>query len=137
MFHDRLRAGLAHVGQALRTPEDFALRWHHALREEELCLQRRGERLGEKRASHERPAHARDPVRSECSSEAVDERTNASRLDEQPFEIEPAVGVVPRFEAEVAVPRGRQAQEVYAPHDRSTRAVITFTCSVPETILSK
>jgi hypothetical protein len=28
MLHGRLRAGLAHVGQALRDPEDFALRWH-------------------------------------------------------------------------------------------------------------
>jgi len=28
MIHDRLRAALAHVGQALRDPEDFTLRWH-------------------------------------------------------------------------------------------------------------
>ena len=28
MFRDRLRAGLADVGQALREPEAFALRWH-------------------------------------------------------------------------------------------------------------
>ncbi len=28
MIHDRLRAGMAHVGQALRDPEDFTLRWH-------------------------------------------------------------------------------------------------------------
>jgi hypothetical protein len=28
MFRSRLRAGLAHVGQALREPEAFALRWH-------------------------------------------------------------------------------------------------------------
>ena len=28
MLHGRLRAGLAHVGQALRDPEAFALRWH-------------------------------------------------------------------------------------------------------------
>jgi hypothetical protein len=28
MLHERLRAGLAHVGQALRDPEDFTLRWH-------------------------------------------------------------------------------------------------------------
>jgi hypothetical protein len=28
MFRDRLRAGLAHVGLALREPEAFALRWH-------------------------------------------------------------------------------------------------------------
>ena len=29
MFRSRLRAGLAHVGQALREPEAFTLRWHH------------------------------------------------------------------------------------------------------------
>ena len=29
MIHDRLRAGLGHVGQALRDPEEFTLRWHH------------------------------------------------------------------------------------------------------------
>jgi hypothetical protein len=28
MFQARLRSGLAHVGQALRDPEDFTLRWH-------------------------------------------------------------------------------------------------------------
>ena len=28
MIRDRLRAALAHVGQALRDPEDFTLRWH-------------------------------------------------------------------------------------------------------------
>ena len=28
MIHDRLQAALAHVGQALRDPEEFALRWH-------------------------------------------------------------------------------------------------------------
>ena len=28
MFRSRLHAGLAHVGQALREPEAFALRWH-------------------------------------------------------------------------------------------------------------
>jgi hypothetical protein len=28
MFRDRLRTSLAHVGQALRDPEAFALRWH-------------------------------------------------------------------------------------------------------------
>ncbi len=28
MIHDRLRAGVAHVGQALHDPEDFTLRWH-------------------------------------------------------------------------------------------------------------
>jgi hypothetical protein len=28
MFRSRLRAGLAHVGQALREPEAFTLRWH-------------------------------------------------------------------------------------------------------------
>src|SRR5207248_5656443 len=28
MFRSRLQAGLAHVGQALREPEAFALRWH-------------------------------------------------------------------------------------------------------------
>jgi hypothetical protein len=28
MFRSRLRTGLAHVGQALREPEAFALRWH-------------------------------------------------------------------------------------------------------------
>ncbi|MBV9122083.1 MAG: hypothetical protein JO112_01825 [Planctomycetes bacterium] len=28
MFRDRLRASLAHIGQALREPEAFALRWH-------------------------------------------------------------------------------------------------------------
>ena len=29
MLQNRLRAALAHVGQALREPEDFTLRWHH------------------------------------------------------------------------------------------------------------
>src|SRR5438874_1011578 len=28
MFRSRLRAGLAHIGQALREPEAFTLRWH-------------------------------------------------------------------------------------------------------------
>jgi len=28
MFRNRLRAGLAHIGQALREPEAFTLRWH-------------------------------------------------------------------------------------------------------------
>ncbi len=28
MLHSRLRSGIAHVGQALREPEEFALRWH-------------------------------------------------------------------------------------------------------------
>ena len=28
MFRDRLRASLVHIGQALREPEAFALRWH-------------------------------------------------------------------------------------------------------------
>src|SRR5436190_8469676 len=28
MFRNRLHASLAHVGQALREPEAFALRWH-------------------------------------------------------------------------------------------------------------
>jgi hypothetical protein len=28
MFRSRLRAGIAHIGQALREPEAFALRWH-------------------------------------------------------------------------------------------------------------
>jgi hypothetical protein len=28
MFRDRSRAGLAHIGQALREPETFTLRWH-------------------------------------------------------------------------------------------------------------
>jgi hypothetical protein len=28
MIRDRVRVGLAHVGQALRDPEEFALRWH-------------------------------------------------------------------------------------------------------------
>ena len=28
MFRDRLRAGLSHVGQALREPEAFTRRWH-------------------------------------------------------------------------------------------------------------
>ena len=28
MIHDRLRVALEHVGQALRDPEDFTLRWH-------------------------------------------------------------------------------------------------------------
>ena len=28
MFQNRLRTGLAHVGQALREPEAFALHWH-------------------------------------------------------------------------------------------------------------
>jgi hypothetical protein len=28
MLHDRLRSGIAHVGLALRDPEEFALRWH-------------------------------------------------------------------------------------------------------------
>jgi hypothetical protein len=28
MFRSRVRAGLAHVGQALREPEEFAIRWH-------------------------------------------------------------------------------------------------------------
>lgn len=28
MFRDRLRSSIAHIGQALREPEEFALRWH-------------------------------------------------------------------------------------------------------------
>ena len=28
MLHAQLRSGLAHVGEALREPEEFALRWH-------------------------------------------------------------------------------------------------------------
>ena len=28
MFRERLRASFAHIGQALREPEEFALRWH-------------------------------------------------------------------------------------------------------------
>ncbi len=28
MFRERLRASLGHIGQALREPEEFALRWH-------------------------------------------------------------------------------------------------------------
>lgn len=30
MFHERLRASLAHIGQALREPEEFTLLWHQA-----------------------------------------------------------------------------------------------------------
>jgi hypothetical protein len=29
MFRQRLQESVAHIGQALRTPEAFALRWHH------------------------------------------------------------------------------------------------------------
>jgi hypothetical protein len=29
MLQTRLRGNIAHIGQALREPEDFALRWHH------------------------------------------------------------------------------------------------------------
>ena len=28
MFRERLRASVVHIGQALREPEEFALRWH-------------------------------------------------------------------------------------------------------------
>ena len=30
MFRERLRDSFAHIGQALREPEEFALRWHRA-----------------------------------------------------------------------------------------------------------
>jgi hypothetical protein len=88
----------------LRLVQPLSFPGHHALREEELDLEGRGEQLGEERASDERPAYARDLVRSERSSEASDEGTNRGWLDEQPLEIEPEVRVVSRFQAEVAVP---------------------------------
>ena len=28
MFRERLRASFVHIGQALREPEEFTLRWH-------------------------------------------------------------------------------------------------------------
>src|SRR5439155_14912431 len=91
-------------GALRRLVQTLAVPGHHALREEELDLEGRGEHLGEERTADEWPAHTRDLVWSKGSEEAGDERMNGGRLDEQPREIEPDGRVVSRFEAEVAVP---------------------------------
>src|SRR5437879_693464 len=98
----------------LRLGQPLSFAGDHALREEELDLEGRGGPLGEQRAAHEWPAHTRDLVWSKGSGEAGDERTNGGRVDEQPLEIEPEVRVVSRFEAEMAMPGGREAQDVRA-----------------------
>src|SRR5436189_1355008 len=106
----------------LRLVQTLSFPVHHAVREEEVDLEGRGEPLGEDRAADEWPAHTRDLVWSKGSGEAGDERTNGGRLDEQPLEIEPDGRVVSRFEAEMAVPGRRGAQDVRA----HPRAHITF-----------
>ena len=96
----------------LRLVQPLSFPRQHALRVEELRFHRRGEHLGEERTADEGSAHPRHLVGPERSREAGDEPTNQGWLDEEAFEIEPEIRVVARFEAEVAAPRGRQAQEV-------------------------
>src|SRR2546422_3786627 len=54
----------------LRLVQPLSFPGHHALREEELDLEGRGEHLGEERAADEWPAHTRDLVWSKGSGEA-------------------------------------------------------------------
>ena len=98
----------------LRLVQTLSFPGHHALREEELDLEGRGEHLGEERAADEGSAHPRHLVGPERSREAGDEPTNQGWLDEEAFEIEPEIRVVTRFEAKVAATRRGQAEKVRA-----------------------
>src|SRR2546426_11992110 len=83
----------------LRLVQHLSFPGHHALREEELDLEGRGEHLGEERAADEWPAHTRDFVWSKGSEEAGGERTKGGRVGEQPLPVEPAGRWGARFSA--------------------------------------
>src|SRR3989449_5777077 len=94
----------------LRLVQTLSFPGHHALREEELDLEGRGEHLGEERAADEWPAHTRDLVWSKGSGEAGGEPGKGGRVGGQPPPNQPdGRGVVP-VEAGGTRPGGGGAQ---------------------------
>src|SRR2546427_7994019 len=73
----------------LRLVQPLSFPGHHALREEELDLEGRGEHLGEERAADEWPAHTRDLVWSKGSGEAGGGTTKGGRVGGKPPPDEP------------------------------------------------
>src|SRR2546428_6309681 len=91
----------------LRLVQTLSFPGHHALREQELDLEGRGEHLGEERAADEWPAHTRDLVWSKGSGEAGGGRANGGRVGGQPPPLEPEGRVGCRFWAGMDLPGGR------------------------------
>src|SRR2546426_3022613 len=95
----------------LRLVQPLSFPGHHALREEELDLEGRGEHLGEERAADEWPAHTRDLVWSKGSGEAGEERTKGGRVGGKPPPNEAQGRVGSPLEAGKGNPGGGAAPE--------------------------
>src|SRR2546428_2462606 len=93
----------------LRLVQTLSFPGHHALREQELDLEGRGEHLGEERAADEWPAHTRDLVWSKGSGEAGGERRKSGRVGEKTPHIEPEGRVVCPIAAGKGTSGGRAA----------------------------